>query len=45
MANSKSIIVKESEQELKKLLRQQPIHKKKQNSNVIGFEENSNVIK
>lgn len=28
MANSKSIIVKESEQELKKLLRQQPIHKK-----------------
>lgn len=28
MANSKNIIVQESEQELKKLLRQQPIHKK-----------------
>lgn len=28
MANSKNIIVKESEQELKTLLRQQPIHKK-----------------
>lgn len=28
MANSKNIIVKESELELKKLLRQQPIHKK-----------------
>lgn len=28
MANSKNIIVKESEFELKKLLRQQPIHKK-----------------
>lgn len=28
MANSKNIIVKESEQELKKLLRQQPNHKK-----------------
>lgn len=28
MANSKNIIVKESEQELKKLMRQQPIHKK-----------------
>jgi DNA-binding CsgD family transcriptional regulator len=28
MANSKNIIVKESEQELKNLMRQQPIHKK-----------------
>ena len=28
MANSKIIIVKESEQELKRLLRQLPIHKK-----------------
>jgi len=28
MANSKNIIVKESEQELKKLLKKQPIHKK-----------------
>ena len=37
--HSKNIIVKEFEGELKKILRQQPIHKKELYSNVVSFEE------
>ncbi len=37
MANSKNIIVKESELELKKLLRLQPIQKKNPYLNVVNY--------